>query len=125
MAPTVNQQKIDSGIDSINNFLRSGWRDQHYELDVLISRMTAREMHYIWSDDRTNADLATYISSFHVTWLFEIVWAERAVDPEGYAARCKKEGAEIEGLPKAYDPDVPLGSLFLWAPQDQMSRIAR
>jgi hypothetical protein len=119
----INQQTISAAIDSINNILQNGYRNQSDDLDFLISNLTAREMHHVWSDKRINSDLVPYISSYHVTWLFEICWADQLEDPVGYAEHCADVGMPVEDLPDNFDPDIPLGSLFLWAPQDHLSRL--
>jgi hypothetical protein len=119
----IDKQKIDTAIASINNILQDDWRNQSDDLDFLISNLTAREMHHVWSDKRTNPDIVPYISSYHVSWLFEICWAEQLEDPDGYTKHCADAGIPVEDVPDNYDPDIPLGNIFLWAPQDHLSRL--
>jgi hypothetical protein len=120
----IDQQKIDNAIDSINNILEADLRNQSDELDALISGLTAREMHHVWLDKRTDSAITPYISSYHVTWLFEICWAEQLEDPVGYAEHRANTGMPVDALPDNYDADVPLGEVSLWAPQDQFYRLS-
>ena len=97
--------KPQSLIRYINEHLTTiGWKVQCEDLDKVIGKLTPRQI--VEAED-LHTDLTPYLSAFHVSWLFEVCWAQPVQDSDF-------------DTPPDYDPDKPLNKAALWAPQDHV-----
>ena len=100
---TLKECDRDLCIKQINEHMKKiGWQTQSEDLDNVIGKLTPKQI----ADNLINTDLVPYLSSFHVSWLFEVCWA----DPE-YEPNDDRPG---------YDENKPLNKVKIWAPQDYM-----
>jgi hypothetical protein len=93
-------------IKQINDHMNTiGWKTQSDDLDKAIGHLTPQQI--FEAGDMLHKDLTPYLSAFHVSWLFEVCWA----DPE-----C--DWADIP--PDNYDRNALLNTVRLWTPQDHI-----
>lgn len=101
---TLKEGKPDLCIKQINEHMeKMGWQTQSEDLDSVIGKLTPKQI--FEADNLINTDLVPYLSSFHVSWLFEVCWADPEYEPN-------------DDRPVGYDENKPLNKVKIWAPQD-------
>ena len=101
---TLKEKKRDLCIKQINEHMeKMGWQTQSEDLDSVIGKLTPKQI--FEADNLINTDLVPYLSSFHVSWLFEVCWADPEYEPN-------------DDRPVGYDENKPLNKVKVWAPQD-------
>ena len=81
-----------------------GWKHQSDEVDDAIGQLSPAQIANT-CDDVLHKDLIPYLSTFHLSWLFEVTWAM----PGNTIAR-----------PDNYNPTIPLNKIALWALGDRV-----
>lgn len=114
---------VEAAIAQINHALKDGWRSFHPAIELAVGTLTARELHQVWSSDRTHPDFLPYMWAFHVSWSFEGTWAGLLDDPPKTPAEI--EAAKDLEIPDNFNPDIQLRSVPLFAPQDHLDRVYR
>lgn len=101
--------RLKSSIFTINSHMnRVGWQFQSEEVDRAIGNLSPRE--FFDFQEEIHIDISPYLSAFHVSWLFEVCWA----DPD-----CLEHMGD--GPPENYDREVPLNRVKRWAISDAAS----
>ena len=99
-------EDIKLQFDIINTHMSTiGWKHQSDEVDEAIGLLSPAQI--VDADEREalHKDLIPYLSTYHVSWLFEATWAM---------------SDNTDNCPDDYDPTIPFHKIVLWALADRV-----